>query len=126
VRLRCRQERFEEAIEIAERLVRTVGRWSMSLGALGTAYASAGKVDKARQVLDELALDHNRESRALFSFLITSAMGDLDAAFRWAAESIERRDPIMVSFIWSSSCGPLRQDPRFANLLATMKINPHL
>jgi serine/threonine-protein kinase len=121
-RLRARQGRFEEAIEIAERLVQTGGRWGMPLAALGTAYALAGKTCQARNVLEELSLEHNREYRALFSFMIASALGVRDEAFRWAGESIERRDPLMLSFIWSSSFDPLRGDTRFAALLRLLNV----
>jgi serine/threonine protein kinase/Tfp pilus assembly protein PilF len=122
VRLRVRQGLFAEAVELAERLVQAAGRWGMTLGALGTAYAAAGRADAAREVIAELGLDHNRESRAFYSFPIAAALGDRDQAFSWAAESIEHRDPIMLSFIWSSSFDPLRDDPRFADLLRMLKI----
>jgi serine/threonine-protein kinase len=122
VRLRTRQGRIAEAVELAERLAHTAGRWGMTLGALGAAYAAAGRVDEARQVIAELGLDHNRESRAFYSALIAAAMDDRDAAFRWAAESIEHRDPIMLSFLWTSSFDALRDDPRFQDLLRTLKI----
>jgi tetratricopeptide (TPR) repeat protein len=121
-RLRIRQGRIAEAVDLAERLVLAAGRWGMTLGALGAAYAADGKVEAARQVIAELGLDHNRESRAFYSFLIAAALDDRDAAFRWAAESIEHRDPIMLSFLWSSSFDALRDDPRFADLLKTLKI----
>jgi len=122
VRFRIRQGRIAEAVELAERLVQAAGRWGMTLGALGAAYAAAGRVDEARQVIAELGLEHNRESRAFYSFLIAAALDDRDAAFRWAAESIEHRDPIMLSFLWTSSFDQLRDDPRFAGLLRTLKI----
>jgi serine/threonine protein kinase/tetratricopeptide (TPR) repeat protein len=122
VRLRARQGRIAEAVELAERLVHTAGRWGMTLGALGAAYAAAGRVDAAREVIAELGLDHNRESRAFYSFLIAAALDDRDAAFRWAEESIQHRDPIMLSFLWSSSFDALRDDPRFAGLLRMLKI----
>jgi lipopolysaccharide biosynthesis regulator YciM len=122
VRLRIRQGRIAEAVELAERLAHTAGRWGMTLGALGAAYAAGGRVDEARQVIAELGLDHNRESRAFYSALIAAAMDDRDAAFRWAAESIEHRDPIMLSFLWTSSFDALRDDPRFQDLLRMLKI----
>ncbi len=122
VRFRIRQGRFDEAVELAERLAGGAGRWGMTLGALGAAYAAAGRVDDARAVIAELGLDHNRESRAFYSFLIASALDDRDAAFRWAFESIEHRDPIMLSFLWNSSFDGLRDDPRFAGLLKTLKM----
>jgi len=124
VRIRARQGRVDEAIAIAERVVAGAGRWGMTLGALGTAYAAAGKVEAARGVLAELGLEHNRESRAIHSALITAAMGDYDAAFRWIGESLERRDPLMLMFLWGSSFEGMRRDPRFADLLRILKVPP--
>jgi serine/threonine protein kinase/Tfp pilus assembly protein PilF len=130
VRFRIRQGRIAEARELAEHLAHTAGRWGMTLGALGAAYAAAGRVDAAREIIAELGLEHNRQSRAFYSFLIAAALDDRDAAFRWAAESIQHRDPIMLSFVWSSSFDKLRGDPRFAGLLEVLKIDdrsqPHL
>jgi len=122
VRLRIRQGRIAEAVELAEHLAHTAGRWGMTLAALGAAYAAAGKVDAAREIIAELGLDHNRESRAFYSCLIAAALDDRDDAFWWAAESIEHRDPIMLSFLWTSSFDKLRDDPRFTGLLRMLKI----
>ena len=122
-RLRGIQGRADEAIEIAERLSARAGRWGMTLGALGAAYAAAGRTEDAQKVLEELALEHNREARAFYSFLITSTLGDLDAAFHWATVSIERRDSLMVSFIWSASFDPLRKDRRFADILNLLNLS---
>jgi serine/threonine protein kinase/Tfp pilus assembly protein PilF len=122
VRFRIRQGRFEEAVALAERLIQNAGRWGMTLGALGAAYAAAGRTDAARDVIRELGMDQNRHSRAFYSFLIAAALDDRDEAFVWAAESIEHRDPIMLSFLWSSSFDKLRDDPRFAGLLRMLKI----
>lgn len=122
VRLRIRQGRIAEAVELAERLVRNAGRWGMTLASLGAAYAAAGRVDAAHEVIAELGLDHNRESRAFYSFLIAATLDDRDQAFGWAAESIEHRDPIMLSFLWSSSSEHLRDDPRFSDLLKTLQM----
>jgi tetratricopeptide (TPR) repeat protein len=122
VRFRIRQGRVAEAVELAERLVQTAGRWGMTLGALGAAYAAAGRLNEARGVIAELGLDHNRESRAFYSFLIAAALDDRDEAFRWAAESFEHRDPIMLSFLWGSSFDKLRDDPRFRDLLKMLKM----
>ena len=126
VRFRCRQGRIAEAVELAERLVQKAGRWGMTLGALGAAYAAAGRIDEARAVIAELGLEHNRQSRAFYSFLIAAALDDRDEAFLWAAESIEHRDPIMLSFLWISSFDKLRADPRFTGLLRMLKIEDRM
>jgi len=122
VRLRVRQGRISEALALAERLVRTAGRWGMTLAALGAAYAGAGMVDEAQAVIDEFGLEHNRQSRAFYSLLIAAALDDRDQAFRWFEESLEHRDPILLSFFWTTVFDKMRGDPRFTALLRRLKI----
>jgi hypothetical protein len=47
----------------------------------------------------------------------------LDAAFHWAFASLERRDPLMLGHLWGDSFARMREDPRFADLLAMTRIN---
>jgi eukaryotic-like serine/threonine-protein kinase len=122
VRLRCRQGRFDEGIEIAERLVRNAGRWGMPLGALGTAYASTGRLEEAERILAELQLEHNRESARLYSSFITAAMGRYDDAFRFLAEAIRYCDPLMLVFLRGSSFEKMREDARFNDLWRMLNI----
>jgi TolB-like protein/Tfp pilus assembly protein PilF len=126
VRLSIRQGRVAEAVELAERLARAAGRWGMTLAALGAAYAAAGRVDEARTIIAELGLEHNRESRAFYSSLIAAALDDRDEAFCWAAESIEHRDPMMTSFLWTSIFDKMRGDSRFTGLLRMLKIDDRM
>ena len=51
-------------VQLAERLALGAGRWGMTLGALGAAYAAAGRIDEARQVIAELGLEHNRQAQS--------------------------------------------------------------
>jgi serine/threonine protein kinase/tetratricopeptide (TPR) repeat protein len=122
IRQRARRGRVDEALELAERWAHGAGRWGMTLGALGIACAAAGRTKDAQSILDELALKQHRDSQALYSFFITSTLGDLDAAFRWAYASLERRDPLILSHIWGDSFAGMREDPRFADLLAMLRI----
>jgi TolB-like protein/Tfp pilus assembly protein PilF len=123
IRQRARRGRADEAQELAERWAQGSGRWGMTLGALGIAYAAAGRKKDAQTILEELALEPHRGSQALYSFFITSSLGDLDAAFHWAFDSLERRDPLMLGHLWGDSFAPMREDPRFADLLAMLKMN---
>lgn len=123
IRQRARRGRAKEAEELAERWVESSGRWGMTLGALGIARAAAGREKDARAILDELALEPHRDAQALYSFFITSALGDLDAAFGWAFTSLERRDPLMLGHLWGDSFAAMRGDRRFADLLAMLKMS---
>jgi TolB-like protein/Flp pilus assembly protein TadD len=126
VRLRIRQGRVAEAVGMAEGLAQAAGRWGMTLAALGAAYAASGRIDAARAIITELGLDHNRESRAFYSSLIAAALDDRDEAFCWAAESIEHRDPLILSFIWTSIFDKMRDDTRFTSLLRMLKIDDRM
>jgi TolB-like protein/Tfp pilus assembly protein PilF/predicted Ser/Thr protein kinase len=123
IRQRARRGHPDKAQELAERWAQGSGRWGMTLGALGIAYAAAGRKKDAQTILDELALEPHRGSQALYSFFITSALGDLDAAFQWAFASLERRDPLMLGHLWGDSFARMRKDPRFADLVAMLKMN---
>jgi tetratricopeptide (TPR) repeat protein len=122
VRLRARQQRAAEALEVAERGVRNGGRWAMTLGSLGIAYAAAGQPGMANDVIAELECAPGVESRAYYAALIAAALGDTDSAFRWAAQSIEHHDHLMPLFLRSSSFDALRQDPRWNGLLGMLKL----
>ena len=123
IRQRARRGRVDEAQELAERWTHGAGRWGMTLGALGIAYAAAGREKDAQTILDELALEPHRDSQALYSFFITSTLGDLDSAFHWAFASIEHRDPLILSHIWGDSFAHMRTDQRFGDLLAMLRID---
>jgi serine/threonine protein kinase/tetratricopeptide (TPR) repeat protein len=122
IRQRARRGRVDEAQELAERWAHGSGRWGMTLGALGIAYAAAGRRKDADAILEELAAEPHRDSQALYSFFIASTLGDLDAAFHWAFASLEHRDPLILSHIWGDSFARMRTDPRFADLSAMLRI----
>ena len=123
VRLRARQKRFGEALELAERMVQAAGRWGVTLGALGIAHAAVGHGASAREVIAELAAsDLHKECRAFYTTLIYAALGDAQATFDWAIKSIEHRDPLMLLYIRGSTFDLLRGDERYAELLRQMKV----
>jgi TolB-like protein/tetratricopeptide (TPR) repeat protein len=121
VRLRARQQRVAEALDIAERAVRNGGRWSMTLGALGIAHAASGHQGTASDVIAELACAPGAESRAYYATLIAAALGDGDSAFQWAAESIGNHDHLMPLFLQTPGFDHLRDDPRWSGLLGMLK-----
>jgi serine/threonine protein kinase/tetratricopeptide (TPR) repeat protein len=122
VRLRARQQRVAEALEVAERAIRNGGRWAMTLGALGIAYAADGQAARANDVIAELECAPGAESRAYYAALIAAALGDADSAFHWAAESIEHHDHLMPLFLRTSSFDRFRGAPRWAGLLGMVKL----
>ncbi len=90
-------------------------------GALGWAYGRSGREDDARDIALELA--NERSEGRLVGYAIAMVhlgLGDADQAFEWLETAYEEKDGrvllISASPIWDS----LREDPRFASLLARM------
>jgi eukaryotic-like serine/threonine-protein kinase len=96
------------------------------LSGLGNAYAVAGRRAEAQKVLDQLNdLSKRKYVPAWFRAIIYVGLGEKDKAFEWLEKSYEDRSigfgsAIKVDPIWD----PLRSDPRFADLLHRMNLQP--
>ncbi len=124
------KSRFEEAIEEYQKsAVQSKGRNPAgdpklpnfgAYAALGYGYAAAGKQEQARRVLGEL-LNRVQSGEHFPAYRVAAiyvALGDKQKAFEWLEKEYENRggwiiwalktDPVM---------DPLRDDPRFADLL---------
>jgi len=89
------------------------------LGGLGQGYASCGRKDEARRVLNEL-LELSKQHYVSPHWIasIYAGLGERDAAFEWLNKAVELRfGPLIylkVNPIWDN----LRSDPRFQILLS--------
>jgi len=99
-----------------------------ALSELGYAYAMAGRKAEAQKVLDQLnKLSKQKYVSAGLRAIIYVGLGDKDKAFEWLEKGYEERvvfgdatDDIKVDPIFD----PLRSDPRFADLLRRMNLQP--
>ena len=92
---------------------------------VGEALALAGRADEAREVLDFLL--ERRQDRYVPGTMIGviyGALGEPDAAFEWLDRAYEERDYFLVWLKVDPMYDPLRQDPRFADLLQRMNFPP--
>jgi serine/threonine protein kinase/tetratricopeptide (TPR) repeat protein len=95
------------------------------LGALGQGYASCGRKDEARQILNEL-LEQSKQHYVSPHWIasIYAGLGEKDAAFDWLDKAFEARfGPLIylkVNPIWDA----LRSDPRFAERLHRVGLAP--
>jgi TolB-like protein/Flp pilus assembly protein TadD len=89
------------------------------LGVLGYAYATAGRKDDGRKVLDKLTrLSEQRYVPAYPLAIIHLALGDKDEALRWLEKSYQDRADDVRRFIKVEPLlDPLRDDPRFEALV---------
>lgn len=89
-----------------------------SLGALGQAYAVAGDRTAAQQTIEELRQRSREGYVAAYDFaVIHAALGETDQAFEWLQKAYDDRSSYMTWLKVDPQLGPLRSDPRFAELL---------
>jgi serine/threonine protein kinase len=99
-----------------------------SLVRLGYAYAIEGKSAEAQRVLDRLnELSKQKYVPAGYRAMIYIGLGEKDKAFEWLEKSYEERYVIAegaADIKVDPVFDPLRSDPRFADLLRRMNLQP--
>jgi TolB-like protein/tetratricopeptide (TPR) repeat protein len=107
-----------EELQLANKLIGGPRRMAF----LGYAYAASGNKAEARRILDGF-LEQSRRGPfpALAIATIYIGLGDKDRAFEWLAKAIDQKD-LNVALQWDILYGPLRSDPRYAQLLRRMKL----
>lgn len=103
---------FEEAVATQEKS--TGPLWS-----LGRVYAVVGRKDEARKIIVQLEKEPN-PMRAFGLATIYAALGEKDKAFQWLA--YEQQHAWVAWFRVLPWFHPLRDDPRFKDLLQRMNL----
>jgi len=106
-----------EAVAIFERAVQ-LSNSRQGLPALAHAYALAGRIQEARQILSRLHSDYN--GRYLASPLLAQihlGLGERDQAIHLLEKSVEERSYWMVFLKMDPVYDSIRSDPRFNRLL---------
>ena len=113
--------RNNEAIAEWQKALELNGRYSTTLGELGAAFATSGRPGDAIAVLKELEERYGK-NRANGTDLATvyAALGEKDKAFEWLERDVSARNPRFLEFRWSPASDPLRDDPRFKEILKKM------
>jgi len=93
------------------------------LGWLGLTLASVGQQDEARAILQQL------DERRVHSYVPSSSLAwiylglhELDDAFEWMNRAVEDCDQFMMPIKTYAFLDPIRDDPRFAELLRKMNL----
>ena len=111
-----RKGAFTEAIAEFQRAANLSPNVNDYKGALGYAYARAGKRAEARRVLDEL----KRSKRSYVSWFYVAAiyvgLDEKDQAFACLEKAYAQREPGLVVMNREPMFDPLRSDPRFSDL----------
>jgi TolB-like protein/tetratricopeptide (TPR) repeat protein len=108
---------YEESIAAHEKAGAVSPGWRWGLG---VTYALAGRNDEALMVLDELEKEvYQWDTWGLAEIYAT--LGDKDGAFRWLEAAYEQRHSYIPWLNEFPAFEPLRDDPRFQDLLRRMK-----
>ena len=115
-RILAGQGRFDEALAELER---ADGLKGFRLQFLGWVYARSGRTEKARTVLGEL---HQRARESFVSptcfALVHAGLGEYDQTFEWLESALAGRDPGLLYLRYYPEWDPIRDDPRFAELIS--------
>jgi len=113
---------YKEGIAELEKAV-AISRSPVSLMFLGRGYAAAGRRAEAQKVLDQLnEFSKEKYVPAFRRAEIHAGLGENDRAFEWLEKAYEEHFIIAIKV--EPVYDPLRSDPRFADLLRRMNLQP--
>jgi len=112
-------QRYEEAIDTFNYLMKISNRHQHALTALIWAYCSNENFEEAGALMDELKKRSATEYIAgTYAGLSAAWLGDIDSAFNYLENAYNDCDPILISIKYSPYVPvSLRSDLRFQNLL---------
>jgi len=113
---------FNQAVALYEKA--QAATHSPSVG-LGITYAKMGRREDARRVLDQLIEKSRQQYVAADSIAaVYVALGEKDEAFRWLDRAFQEHSGGFYNFMFRPEFRALRSDPRFADLLRRIGLDP--
>jgi TolB-like protein/Tfp pilus assembly protein PilF len=113
--------RNDEAIASFQKAAELNGRISFGLADLGAALAASGRKKEAYELIKELEGRYqNKQSDGYSLATIYAALGDKDKAFEWLEKDFSARSAKLPEVRWTINFEPLRNDPRFKDLIWRM------
>src|SRR6266567_2631434 len=92
---------------------------------LAITYAKMGRWEDAHRVLDQLIEKSRRQYVTADSIAaVYVALGDKEEAFHWLERALDEHSAPMYGIAWHPIFRALRSDPRFADLLRRMGVDP--
>jgi serine/threonine-protein kinase len=115
---------MEKGMALDATPAKTSERWDR-YPMLAYAYAAAGRRGEALKILDEQKRLAKQRYVSPYNFaIIYTGLGDKDRAFEWLVKAIEERTLIIHHLKSRPLFDPLRSDPRYADLLRRMNLEP--
>ena len=115
---------FPEAIEELKKAVELSEHNPETIAVLGYVYAASGKNTEAEKVLAELIASSTQRYIPPYSIAeIYGVMRRNDEAFKWLEKAYEQRASHLVDLKVNPMLDPLRDDPRFADLLRRVRLS---
>ena len=109
---------YDKAIVEFQKVFDLSGGKPLAIAALGHAYAMSGNRRGAEKAIVELKeLSKQRYVAPSQIGMIYAALGDKDEAFAWLEKANEVRDLVVVRLKVDPRLDPLREDPRFQELV---------
>jgi tetratricopeptide (TPR) repeat protein len=111
---------YAESLSISEK---TVGTTFPILAPMGYAYAKTGRRREAEEVISRLK--ELEKTKYIINYWVAAsyaALGDKDAAFAELEKAYQARDWFLPRIKTDSFMDPLRDDPRFADLVKRLAL----
>ena len=119
--------RLPEAITEREKVVELSQRASPHLSGLGHVYAVAGRRKESLDLLRVLEERYAKgDGTGQGPAAICAGLGDFDQAFAWLEKDFRQKSAELQFITWRVQFRELRRDPRYANLIRRMGINPQI
>ena len=120
-----KQGRHSEAIAELQKAVELSGRERRPLRDLGYGYAISGKRAEALAVLKEFDGKYEKHEAIAQDFAaIYAGLGETDRAFAWLEKDFQARSGLLAWIRFAPPFESLRSDPRCADLLRRMGLQP--
>jgi tetratricopeptide (TPR) repeat protein len=116
-------DRYEEAMEWLRQAVTLSGRHAYAINDLASTLALSGQEDEARELLAELEERRAREWIPSMSLsMLCGALGEIDSALDWLELAHDERDVWVPALGTDPRFDPMREDPRFIEMLARLDL----
>jgi serine/threonine-protein kinase len=120
-----KQGHHSEAIAELQKAVELSGRERWPLGDLGYGYAISGKRVEALAVLKELEGKYQKhETIGQDLAAVYAGLGEKDQVFAWLEKDFQARSGLLTRIRWTPPFESLRSDPRYADLVRRMGLQP--